>query len=343
MKLANPLSVVRAGGLSPPASGLTACPGPSLFGLIAAFLALLTVLSRPAFGQTVAETQIRLCFAANMFSQVNENDARAAMKGWAQIIARERNVPVSPQARVFTDQTSLVQAFSAGEVEAAVLNLVDYAAVLGRVENASALIGTVKGATSQEYLVLVSADSPVSSLVDLKGRSLLVQDHPYSCLAPLWLDLELAAAGLPRYSNYFATVKSSTKLSSVVLPVFFHTADACLVTRSGFDTMVEMNPQLGRKLRPIAVSPQYRPGLICVRSNMDPSLKDALVQALLGLHESPTGQQMLALFKVDRLILCQDDCFRAGFDLIAAHRRLLEGSTSLNPVASKTAGAATAN
>ena len=56
--------------------------------------------------------------------------------------------------------------------------------------------------------------------------------------------------------------------------------------------MCELNPQIGRILRPLEISPPYLASLICMRKEGDPELKRKLGIAVSTLHESVDGLQM---------------------------------------------------
>src|SRR6185369_7062487 len=99
----------------------------------------------------------------------------------------------------------------------------------------------------EEYLLLVHQDSNFGNLASLRGRDLLYYDNPVMCLSFPWLETVLASEGIPSATNFFHAEVPKLKVSSAALPVFFRTADACLVNRRAFETLVELNPQVGRK------------------------------------------------------------------------------------------------
>ena len=75
-------------------------------------------------------------------------------------------------------------------------------------------------------------------------------------LALAWLDIALFNDGCRPVAE-FCRVEQNKKLTKVVLPVFFRQNDACVVTRRGFKTMSELNPQVGQQLRVLASSPNW--------------------------------------------------------------------------------------
>jgi len=142
------------------------------------------------------------------------------------------------------------------------------------------------------------------------------------CLALPWLETMLDTEGLGVGTDFWDTITSVKKLSRVVLPVFFGKADACLVTRRGFDLLAELNPQVGDRLRAIAVSPEVVPVVMFFRTDYAPPSKDSLLDALSRLHETPAGQQVLTVFQIDRLEEYPTLCLDSARQLMAGYSRI---------------------
>ena len=71
-----------------------------------------------------------------------------------------------------------------------------------------------------------------------------------------------------RMEELLAGVRDGARaLDAELAELFFRTVDACLVTESGFQTIVEMNPQVGRRLRVLASSPRIVPFVTCFHSD----------------------------------------------------------------------------
>ncbi len=61
-----------------------------------------------ALSEPLAET-FRIGFSRGMFTDVNENDARAAIKVWGETIAEERGVPADPDPAIFKDMAEMLR------------------------------------------------------------------------------------------------------------------------------------------------------------------------------------------------------------------------------------------
>lgn len=69
-----------------------------------------------------------------------------------------------------------------------------------------------------------------------------------------------------------------------------------------FETMVDLNPQLGRQLRLLAQSPEVVTFVTCIRSDFTGPNRDSTERAYLEAGEHPLGRQALLLFGFDRML-----------------------------------------
>lgn len=273
---------------------------------------------------------------ASMFTDLNENDARAALKAWGQTVARERGIPTDPEPQILQGMEALRRALRDRTVDAIGLTTAEYAELAPSTDLAPVFVALNRSNTTERYVLLVHQESPIQTVADLGGHKLLVHSNPRMCLALPWLDLVRQQAGLPPSSNSTGAVSRLAKLSSAVLPVFFRKSDACLVTRKGFDTMCELNPQLLRQLRVLAESPDYVPVMFGFRPDYDSPAKARLFEALTQLHQSPAGQQVLTVFQSERLVEQPITVLRDGLALIANARR---PAAATDPLPAGTSGA----
>ncbi|MCU0588795.1 MAG: phosphate/phosphite/phosphonate ABC transporter substrate-binding protein [Syntrophobacteraceae bacterium] len=296
-------------------------------------LVSITLLAWSGRGEDGArDTQsFRVAFSSGMFIDVNENDARAAVKLWGQTVARERGIQTDPEARIFKDLSSMAQALRGSLVDAVGMLASDYD-VLSREIGLSPVFVTYSGGRMfEEYLLLVHRDSGIGSVEGLRGRGVIFHDNPRASLAPVWLDLLLARKGLRASMEFFDRVDRASKIPNVVLPVFFRKIDACLVHRSGFEVMTELNPQVGKQLVIIASSEPLVPAVFCFRADYSPSFKEQLLAGLRDLHATPAGQQVLTVFRSERMEERPPSVMQSALDLLAAHRLAFPPPTGRKP------------
>lgn len=288
----------------------------------AAVMVGLTLMADAAAADT-SGSGFRVGFSATMFTEVNENDAKAAVKAWGQTVAKERNIPTNPDAQIFKNSPELVAAMQASLVDAVGISVVEFAAVSAEVRCSPVFVTYNSGSSTEQYVLLVHQDSKVASLADLRERSVAIHRSPRTSLAPMWLEVLLSQHKLPPLARLGSKVSLQDRLTKTVLPVFFRQCDACVVTRRSFELMAELNPQVGKQLKVIANSDDYVPAVFVFREAYSPRFKAELLAGLRELHQSPSGQQVLTIFQSERLADAPDAGLTRAFQLIAAHAQLL--------------------
>jgi len=275
---------------------------------------------------------VRFAFSTRMFTDVNENDAKASVKAWALALARERQVPMSTEPIILSGVTQLKRALEDATIDGAAVTTEEFLSLEPELQGTNLFMSSINGRCTEEYLLLIRADSGLTNLCDLRGRKVVMFDNPRASLAPLWVDLILSEKRLGAPAEYFGQVLKAQKLAKVVLPVFFGQQDACIVTRRGFETMCELNPQVRAQLRVLATSPELVPALGFMRRSYDSPLRGLVLAALRGLEKSAAGTQVLTLFQSDTLEEQPASLLNTARDLLAAHRNLkLAGAGATNP------------
>jgi ABC-type phosphate/phosphonate transport system substrate-binding protein len=141
-------------------------------------------------------------------------------------------------------------------------------------------------------------------------------------LAPAWLETLLASSKLEGPDHLLGRFARSTKIAQTVLPVYFGSADACVVTRRAFDTMSELNPQLRRSLRVLATSPKLQAAVVGCHKDSSDEIKSRLRAAVTGLYNSPSGRQILVLFQSGPMMAMDTSKLRSSVELVAAYEKL---------------------
>jgi ABC-type phosphate/phosphonate transport system substrate-binding protein len=299
-----------------------------LLGRWGALVSLLLAMAKSvvaAGGATAAPGEsppFRLAFSSSMFSDVNETDARAAVMGWGQMLARDVDVPTDPTLSVLRTIDALEHALRAKEVDAVGMTLTEFAAIRHEVAFGRILVNQSEGEATERYVLLAHRDGPVQGLADLSGRSVLFHANPRSCLAEIWLDTLLLKQGRAPVRAFAGNTLGEARLSKVVLPVFFRRVDACVATRRGYDTLCELNPQLARQLVVLAESQEIVPSLFAFRADYHPSFEQTLFTALQDLTKTPSGQQVLTIFQSQRIAEVPVSHLEPALTLLEEHARL---------------------
>jgi ABC-type phosphate/phosphonate transport system substrate-binding protein len=243
----------------------------------------------------------RLGFSTQMLVDVNESDARASLKIWAQTLGAERGFPVDPALQILNGTEAIKDALLRKKVDGVSMTTPEYWALRRVAPLGPFVSGRVEGEITEEYLLLVHRDNPATRLADLRGQSLIVLAGTRASLAETWVETLFLDKGLGIGGDFWGRITKSTKLSRAVLPVFFRQADACVVNRRGFRTMSELNPQVGQQLKILAQFPAFLPVVFCFCGDMVLLHRDRFLAQIGTISQTPAGSQILSLFHSDAL------------------------------------------
>lgn len=287
-------------------------------------------------GPAAERTEIRFAYSKAMFIEVNENDAKAAVKVYARALGEQNGVYVNSMPELLAGTNAIAEAIKLKEADLFVLTTEEFLILENQGLEGPLLLASIKDAVTEDYLLLAREDSTLRKLEDLENRSLLVASDPRASLAILWLDLLCRQHGLGPATQVLAKVTSAAKTTQVVLPVFFGKTDACIVTRTGWEVMCELNPQLKKQLRVIAASPPLIPALTCFRRGFADNVKQRILKAVELSATQPAYSQLMALFKTDGLASQPLSSLESTRALVTTYRRLCAGMNGLETVALKT-------
>ena len=247
-----------------------------------------------------ARTEVHFAFSKSMFIAVNENDAKAAVKVYAQSIGNQNGIFVN-NAEILGGINALAKVLENQQADLIVLTAEEFFTLEHLGLEGPVLMSKVNGSFTENYLLLSREDGPLRQVEDLKGHSLIVASDPRASLAALWLEVLCREHGLGPAHLALGKFTSAEKTTQVVLPVFFGKADACIVTRNGWEIMCELNPQLKKQLRVVAVSPSVVPALTCFRHGFTEAFKQQIFKAVDLSATKPSYPQLMTLFKCDGL------------------------------------------
>jgi ABC-type phosphate/phosphonate transport system substrate-binding protein len=287
-------------------------------------LALLAAspLTARALGQDTGPA-VTVAISSSLVGEVSLNDARAAMAVWLGRLTREMELDARWNPEVFEDARTFGSRLRAGALDAVVVSITEYRPLAPLLDDSVIAVPVMKG--KLHYVLLTRSGAGIGSLADLKGRSLILHDSPFTRVAPAWLATLVHAIEPGGLKRYFGAITSEARPAKAMLPLFFGQADACVTTSETFTTMAELNPQMGKRLAVLATSPEIVPSVYAFRKGWDHRLRSRMWKAMEDMGRSQSGKQVLTLFQIERLegkdrshlqgtlsILSQ--AARAGFD-----------------------------
>ena len=294
--------------------------------------ALLTALMLGSSGVLAEESDresegLKVGYSGSLFTDTSFRDVQVAIELWAKQVSAKMGKTEVPQITLFDDLEAIARATQNGEVDLLSLSTLDYLRIRDRVALEPALVSVIGEGAEQEYLLLVRRDREMRMLEELHGGQLMVEvGKSGESVSRLWLDSQLLKRGLEETERFFGMVKQVRKTSQDVLPVFFGQRDAALVRKSSFETLTELNPQLERELTALTTSPRLLPALACFPAEEDAEIKRFVRKAVLTLHQSPKGKQILTMFQAEKILPFSPELLEPVADLVRDYDVLKERS-----------------
>jgi len=269
---------------------------------------------------------VRLAVSESLITDVNLNDARATMLVFLKRMMADLNVTITVSPGVFDSTEEILRRARSGQLDVVALNVVEYRQIADMLDSTQ-IIAEAAPLGLETYTLLVKKTSGVRDLGDLRGRRLTMLRAPKMCVAPAWLFNLLAAGHFAPTEQFFSSVTSETKVSRVVLPVFFGQADACVTSKRGFDTMCELNPQVARELVPLASSPAMVVTFYIFHKNYRGLSRDRFAKVYADLPSSAAGRQLATFFQFENLVVHDAACLEPSLAILrtAEHNRLHAG------------------
>jgi phosphonate transport system substrate-binding protein len=268
-----------------------------------------------------ASAVLRLAISESMVVDVNLSDARAAMQTWIKRIQSDLNVTIEIDAKIFSPTEEIARLVRNGQLDAAAMTVVEYRPTADFFDTSEIFVGAGTSGPD-EYLLLVKRDCGFSRLADLRGRRLCILRAPKMCVAPAWLSTILDEERLGPAEAFWASMTWDTKVSRVVLPVFFGQADACLTSKRGFGVMCELNPQVARNLTVLANSPVVVTCFYAFRKNYHDPNRERFFNLHRTLLSGAAGRQLATLFQFDELMVRDSSCLASSLSILDRAERI---------------------
>lgn len=260
-------------------------------------LALLQLGSLSLVAQTGKLYSMRTGFPLSALNNVDARDAQVAAKHLLKEIVESHGIEYDTE--VIEDNDEFLQKLVANEFDFFLIFGYEYLRLNEEYPMRPVLIGQdTENSIFDEYLFLVPHH--IDSLSGFSDAKLLIQ-RGSGDLPLMWLQEKFAEEQIPFTEMTFTEVQETNNVSQAVLPLFFGKAQACIVTKSAYETVVELNPQIGKKLKVLYQSEPYINSILCFRADYKEKEPDLVLREGLKLNKKPKGEQLLTLFRVKRL------------------------------------------
>jgi len=250
---------------------------------------------------------------------VSSSDLQASWEICIEAVAEDWNGPVTRYVSMLAANDSAAQAaaIEAERLNVIALSAIEFLELSQRIPIAALLSPVLTTGAAGIVFGLVKR----RSLGSLQGARCVRFGTGLARLGELWLRHELVRMNLPPPDRCFRSVKTLDSGSRVILETFFDSADVCVVPLMDFETMVELNPAVGRELEVVACSPRFLTGVLAVLDGCKPSLRKGLTTVMVRERYRPQLEQLFTLFRITKLVPFED----GHLDTL---RRLIAGSAA---------------
>jgi len=261
-------------------------------------------LNTANFSETPIKRTYTLGYMKNIFSEVDINDARAAIKVLTDEIVRAYHYSdgYNLKAKIYGQCSDVTDSMKNDSLAVLSVNPYDYLTFGDKIGLDPILVPCTKGDIFEQYSILTRKVSNFSNIKDLKGVKIGLLSSKNHIASRIWLDVLLAKNNIPDKSKFFNKINTAEKESQLILDLFFGHLDACIVSTGALILMKELNPQVGEKLISIQNSPKYLWGMLCYTkiftSEKDRNIFYTSARQVNGLNP---GKQLFSLVKINKL------------------------------------------
>jgi phosphonate transport system substrate-binding protein len=250
-----------------------------------------------------------------LLPELNIFEQKARFRPLGEHLAKELGIPV--RFTVLSRYGNIVDRFRAERLDGAFFGSFTGALAvrrLGVVPIARPV--NLDGSSTYHGVLFVRRDHPARHAAELRGARMAFVDRATTAgyLFPLaWLREQ----GVEQPDRFFSEQYFAGSHDAAIRAVLDGHADVGAAKHSVFDRLRARDPRVDRDLVVLAESPQVPSNALCVREDLGPELRGRLARALLTLHASPEGGQVLARLGAKRFVPTTASDYRPVFDLAA--------------------------
>ena len=250
-----------------------------------------------------------LAFYSKILIETEIRDVRAAIEFWMKKFAKMSDSEI--EGHVYESMDSLHHDFKRGLIDWVMLDPENYFRIENDIDADLGPCPVIAGSTMRRYQLIVGSNSSISGVKDLKDKKIAVMEG--NIAVKHFLSTMLWENKLQNMDEYFDELVERRTNPQIILSVFFGQVDACVTTANAFDTIAELNPQIRNRLKMVVETPGLINAVSLYRKGLDREIKERIETELGNLDKTADGKQVLALFRIDRLVPVRDsdlDSFR---------------------------------
>ncbi len=293
------------------------------------FLALCCVLISSGVHGSERERDpiFRIGISSHTFEKINRNDALAALKVWSATVIKEQNLLEKIEFKMFDGPVDgLRNAFLQNQLDAVSITVEELMSL--KIQPEAIYLGASEKGFHVRYAIIVRRESGIINFDGLIGRKLIIHEGQRMVLALPWLETLLVSITGKRNSHWISNLTTVENPSKGILQVYFRQSDAALITQDAFEMACELNPQLRKDINVLFVSPPFITSFFLFHSINKKQSAERLEKAIIELHTTPGGRQVLTVFQNSRMEKQPGSILDSTMQFLTEHQRLMKDSSS---------------
>jgi phosphonate transport system substrate-binding protein len=169
------------------------------------------------------------------------------------------------------------------------------------------------GTSTYHGLLFVRRDSGITGVDGMKGRRFVFVDKATTAgwLLPLYY---FKTHGIEDHRAWLKESYFAGTHEGAIHDVLEGKADVGAAKNTIFSLLTSIDPRIAEDLVILMRSPNVPENGLCVRGDLDESLKNALRTALLNMNQDETGKEVLSAFGATRFIETTEEDYNAVFE-----------------------------
>jgi ABC-type phosphate/phosphonate transport system substrate-binding protein len=264
-----------------------------------------------------------IAFLKTMFLNVDYNDAKASIKVYVDNLQDQLITGFLMKPIMFEDSDDLIKNYAKENLAVITLSSIDFLANKTKLSLNPVLVSSGKVDPLETYLILIKNDDNIKDIADLVGKKIGMLPKGNDPIPQMWLNVLLGNSKIVAKDKLFSSVTIDKTESQLILSLFFGQINSCLVSKTAFETMVEINPQIGNRLKVLKSSPRYLKAVSSFTNKFRKSkFSDGLLKHLTSLDAYPSGKQLFTLTKTAKIILYKEEYLDNVKVLISDYNKL---------------------
>lgn len=173
----------------------------------------------------------------------------------------------------------------------------------------------------ENYILITNSDA--GNLSQIVSDGIQISTFTPHQLKTMWIKLFLFEKNKTKKINLIETQFSE---ANIILSLFFGKTKNAVVSRSAFDLVCELNPQVKGKIKVVAESQNLVNTFMVYKKSVDTDMDmiNVLTSVTKDLKNDPVGKQILSLFRIDRMELLSMEEIRLTENLINKYNSIFK-------------------